>query len=165
MVKIRFLCENSDPILGKLTHSATPPIRIDLAKILTRSHIFCWNALISKKIIFEKITLAPCCWDCQELKQQSRFTFHQIKNKRQSNSVTVTNKIWPPWPRKWPFDLNNLGRGSVYFFENYISFLKSGQSRTCYKLSSYADILMIGLCINRLTRLNLFAWKMCPLTL
>jgi hypothetical protein len=32
----------------------------------------------------------------------------------------MKSKIWPPRPRKWPLDLNDLGRGSVNFFKNYI---------------------------------------------
>ena len=34
------LCENSESMFAKLTHSTTPPIRIDLVKIWTISHIF-----------------------------------------------------------------------------------------------------------------------------
>ncbi len=29
-------------------------------------------------------------------------------------------KIWPQRPRKWPLELNDLRRGSVNFFKNYI---------------------------------------------
>ena len=32
----------------------------------------------------------------------------------------MKSKIWPRWPRKWPLDLNDLGRGWVDFFKNYI---------------------------------------------
>ena len=32
----------------------------------------------------------------------------------------MISKIWPRWPRKWPLDLNDLGRGGVDFFKNYI---------------------------------------------
>ena len=32
----------------------------------------------------------------------------------------MKSKIWPQWPRKWPLDLNNLGKGSVIFFKNCI---------------------------------------------
>ena len=32
----------------------------------------------------------------------------------------MKSKIWPQRPRKWPLDLNDLGRGSVNFFKNYI---------------------------------------------
>ena len=32
----------------------------------------------------------------------------------------MKSKIWPQWPRKWPLDLNDLGRGRVNFFKNYI---------------------------------------------
>ena len=30
----------------------------------------------------------------------------------------MKSKIWPHRPRKWPLDLNDLGNGSVDFFEN-----------------------------------------------
>ena len=32
----------------------------------------------------------------------------------------MKSKIWPRWPRKWPLDLNDLGRGWVDFFKNHI---------------------------------------------
>ena len=32
----------------------------------------------------------------------------------------MKSKFWPRWPRKWPPDLNDLGRGWVDFFKNYI---------------------------------------------
>ena len=39
----------------------------------------------------------------------------------------MKSKIWPQRPRKWPLDLNDLGRGSVDFFKKYI-FEISGSS-------------------------------------
>jgi hypothetical protein len=104
-----------------------------------------------QKYNFWKNDLSPLLLRLPRANNNRGSNFIKSKNKRQSISVTVKNwmknKMWPQWPRKWPLDLNNLGRGSVIFFKYYISF-KSGQSRTCYKLSSYADILMIGLCIE-----------------
>ena len=32
----------------------------------------------------------------------------------------MKSKIWPQQPRKWPLDLNDLGKGWVNFFKNYI---------------------------------------------
>jgi hypothetical protein len=32
----------------------------------------------------------------------------------------MKSKIWPQRPQKWPLDLNDLGRGSMNFFKNYI---------------------------------------------
>ena len=32
----------------------------------------------------------------------------------------MKSKFWPQRPRKWPLDLNDLGRGWVIFFKNYI---------------------------------------------
>ena len=32
----------------------------------------------------------------------------------------MKSKIWPQRPRKWPLDLNDLGKGWVNFFKNYI---------------------------------------------
>ena len=32
----------------------------------------------------------------------------------------MKSKIWPQQPRKWPLDLNDLGRGLMNFFKKYI---------------------------------------------
>ena len=32
----------------------------------------------------------------------------------------MKSKIWPQRPWKWPLDLNDLGRGPLNFFKNYI---------------------------------------------
>ena len=72
--------------------------------------------------------------NCHELKSFNLGFLRLLRSPRSNNLETqnyenflmkaynnsMKSKIWPQRPRKWPLDLNDLERGSVNFFKNYI---------------------------------------------